>query len=229
MYQRSSSSTKGVHRGSQQKRIRRQQLQSSSSRTASTAAAVAAAGAESAWRGLDRISRACRQTIDRGLQLGAMSGWPDECDVVGTETPNERQFHCRQGAQAWKCVVSETSMRIWVVGLDAVGETTMIGRLRISPCGTWKARMRSNPCDADDGSSCWRLAAFMRISPLGRSRITRGPTVSMIATVALVVRRRCLQILDSYGSFFIMNNQSLLDGVGRKQGVSNVKGCQHRR
>ena len=38
-------------------------------------------------------------------------------------------------------------------------------------------------------------------------------------------------MLDSHGgpseSFFIMNNQSLLDGVGRKHGMSNLKGCQH--
>ena len=60
---------------------------------------------------------------------------------------------------------------IWVVGLDAARETTMrynweldefvatilisginvetLGtRLRISPCGTWKVRTRSGPCDA---------------------------------------------------------------------------------
>ena len=77
----------------------------------------------------------------------AMNGWPDECDIVEAETSNEGQYQYRRGAQAWECVVGETEMRIWVVGLDAAGETTMIGRLRISPCGTWKARMRSGPCD----------------------------------------------------------------------------------
>ena len=67
MYQRSSSSAKGVHRGSQQKRIGRQPLQSSSSSAAAAAAAVAAAGAVAAWRGLDRVHELCWQMIERAL------------------------------------------------------------------------------------------------------------------------------------------------------------------
>ena len=67
----------------------------------------------------------------------------------------------------------------------------------------------------------------MRIFSLGRSRFTRRPTVGLIATVAMVVRRSCLRTLDSFGgpgeSFFIRNKQSLPDGVGRKHGMSNLK------
>ena len=71
MCQRSNSSAKEVHRGSQQKRIGRQPLQSSSSSAAAAAAAVATAGAEAAWRGLDRVRELCWQTIEREPQLGA--------------------------------------------------------------------------------------------------------------------------------------------------------------
>ena len=42
--------------------------QRSSSRTEATVAAVASAGAEAAWRGLDRVRELCWQTTDRGLQ-----------------------------------------------------------------------------------------------------------------------------------------------------------------
>ena len=66
MHQRSDSSVKGVHRGRQQKRIGRQQLQSSSS------SAVAAAGAEAAWRGLDRVHELCWQMIERALLGGGI-------------------------------------------------------------------------------------------------------------------------------------------------------------
>ena len=52
-------------------------------------------------------------------------------------------------ARVWEYVVGETEMRMWVVGLDAAGERPRYGtRFRISPCGTWKARTRSGPCDA---------------------------------------------------------------------------------
>ena len=46
-------------------------------------------------------------------------------------------------ARVWEYVVGETEMRIWVVGIDAAG-----ARFCISSYGTWKARMRSGPCDA---------------------------------------------------------------------------------
>ena len=46
-------------------------------------------------------------------------------------------------ARVWEYVVGETEMRIWVVGIDATS-----ARFGISPCGTWKARTRSGPCDA---------------------------------------------------------------------------------
>ena len=93
MYQRSNSSAKEVYRGRQQKIISRQPLQSSSSSAAAAAAAVTAAGAEAAWRGLDRVRELCWQTTDRGLQRRAMmfscmaealemTGWPDEHDVA---------------------------------------------------------------------------------------------------------------------------------------------------
>ena len=66
--------------------------------------------------------------IERGLQLGAamlgclaealaMNGWPDAQN-------DEVQGHriVREGhAQIWKCAVGEIEMRIWTVGLDAVG------------------------------------------------------------------------------------------------------------
>ena len=59
-------------------------------------------------RRLDRVHELCWQTTDRGLQRRAtmfscmaealaITGWPDECDVLGAETSNEGQFHYRQG------------------------------------------------------------------------------------------------------------------------------------
>ena len=106
MYQRSGSSVKGMHRGSQQKRISRQQLQSSSSRTPATAAAAAAARGDAAQRSLYRVHECGQGSIDRELQLGAMifgcmavalamNGRLDEHDVA---------CHRAGGVKIWKCL-----------------------------------------------------------------------------------------------------------------------------
>ena len=90
----------------------------------------------------------------------ATNWWPDECDVLGAETSNEGQFHYRQDvlvavllftktwerlgtnratkrrcigerhAQVWECAVGEIEMRIWVVELDAAGETAVPWELK---------------------------------------------------------------------------------------------------
>ena len=63
MYQRSNSLAKEVHRERQQR---------VSAGSSYRAAAVAAAGAEAAWRGLDRVRELRWQTIERWLQLCAV-------------------------------------------------------------------------------------------------------------------------------------------------------------
>ena len=55
-----------------------------------------------------------RRLLGRAL---SMNGWPGEYDVLGTETSNEGQFHCRQGVlvaiglvftQTWERLVGKT-------------------------------------------------------------------------------------------------------------------------
>ena len=49
-----------------------------------------------------------------------MNGWPDECDVLGTETSNEGQFHYSQGVLV---AIGLVSTRTWerLVGKTEAG------------------------------------------------------------------------------------------------------------
>ena len=148
MCQRSGSSVKGVHRGSQQKRISRQQLQSSSSRTEATAAAVAAARGEAAWRGLDRVRELCWQPIERKPQLGATtsegvaealsSGENPRPGGIGRSEARRCVFVAMGSAftKIWERLVGKTDAGILVVKIDAAGQTTIVYKLKLGEMAT---------------------------------------------------------------------------------------------
>ena len=96
------------------------QLQSSSSRTEATVAAVAAAGAEAAWRGLDRVREFCWQTTDRGLQRRAAT-------FEGVEEALSSAENSRPGgtgqSEARCCVLVAVGLAFTMIWERLVGKT----------------------------------------------------------------------------------------------------------
>ena len=123
-------------------------MQSSSSRTEATAAAVAAAGAEAAWRGLDRVRELSWQTIERELQLGATtfegmaealsSGENPRPGGIG-QSEARRYVLVAMGlafTKMWERLVGKIDEAISMVELDAAGQSTILYKVKLVAMGT---------------------------------------------------------------------------------------------
>ena len=123
--------------------ISRLQLQSSSTRTEATVAAVAAAGAEAAWRDLDRVRGLCWQTTDRGLQRRAATfeGKAEALSSGENARPGgigqSEARRCLLVAMGlaftiiWERLVGKTDAENLMVQLEAAGQTTILCELKI--------------------------------------------------------------------------------------------------
>ena len=111
---------------------------SSSSRTEATVAAVAAAGAEAAWRYLDRVRELCWQTTDRGLQRRAATFEGTVEALSPGENPRPGGIGQSEAPRCvlvamglaftmiWERLVGKTDAGILMVELDAAGQTTIL-------------------------------------------------------------------------------------------------------
>ena len=117
--------------------------QRSSSRTEATVAAVASAGAEAAWRGLDRVRELCWQTTDRGLQrrTATFEGMKEELSSGENSRPGGTGQSEARGCvlvavglnltMIWGRLVDKTVAGILMVELDAAGQTTILFKLKL--------------------------------------------------------------------------------------------------
>ena len=121
----------------------RLQLQSNSTRTEATVVAVASAGAEAAWRVLDRVRELCWQTTDRGLQrrTATFEGMKEELSSGENSRPGgtgQSEARCcvlvavgLAFTMIWERLVGKTVAGILMVELDAAGHTTIFFKLKL--------------------------------------------------------------------------------------------------